>query len=78
MSSFAASYHTASTPQDAHRHRVVRSRDTVYDGCTRNGGRAADGGITRRDECSCGVIRMTNINGAHRASSGWFVESIGE
>lgn len=56
-----------------HSHRPQYSTETVYTG---GGHGPSTGGITVTEQCSCGAVRHTNINGRHQDTGEWYLPGI--
>ena len=57
-----------------HKHRAKTSETRAFTGPVANGARenrAAHGGHTRRETCSCGATRRVNVNGSYVEWGEW-------
>lgn len=59
--------------KSTHRHRSKISRDSAFFGSivSAKPNPKAHGGHTITDTCTCGAVRMTNINGNHMERGKW-------
>lgn len=59
-----------------HQHEAVETMDLPHFGAVAEPqNRAAHGGITVEETCSCGASRYVNVNGRHREEGPWRIRS---
>ena len=55
-----------------HKHRVKKSEIKPFTGSvSQHQNPAAHGCVTVRDECSCGAVRLANVNQQHIERGSW-------
>ena len=60
-----------------HRHGIQRSQQRPFTGSVPSShpDPGAHGNITIKDECRCGAVRLTNVNGTHIERGHWWIDS---